>query len=58
MLKRSIKIFEGDATRQDKLTNKEAEINNLYRQIRKLKVEEDFSADRLTRLDLSIKKPW
>jgi translation elongation factor EF-4 len=42
MLERFIKIFEGDVSKQDKLTDNEAEIDELYRQIGKLKVEKDF----------------
>jgi hypothetical protein len=58
MLERSIKIFEGDVSKQDKLTDNEAEIDELYRQIEKLKVEKDFLADRSVRLGLPTEKPW
>ncbi len=58
LVEESIKIFEGDATKQDKLTDKEAEINELYRQIGKLKVEKDFLAERSARLGLPTEKPW
>lgn len=58
LVEESINIFEGDASKQDKSTEKEAEINELYRQIGKLKVEKDFLADRSARLGLPTEKPW
>ena len=58
LVEESIKIFEGDTSKQDKLTDKESEINELYRQIGKLKVEKDFLADRSARLGLPTEKPW
>lgn len=38
--------------------NKQAEINELYRQIGKLKVERDFLAECSAKLGLSSEKPW
>jgi outer membrane protein assembly factor BamA len=58
MLERAIKIFEGDVSKQDKLTDNEVEIDQLYRQIGKLKVEKDFLVDRSIRLGLPTEKPW
>ena len=58
LVEESVKIFEGDASKQEKSTDKEAEINELYRQIGKLKVENDFLADRSARLGLPTEKPW
>jgi hypothetical protein len=58
LIDESVKIFEGEASKQEKSTDKEAEINELYRQIGKLKVEKDFLADRSARLGLPTEKPW
>ena len=58
LVEESVKIFEGDASKQEKSTDKEAEINELYRQIGKLKVEKDFLANRSARLGLPTEKPW
>lgn len=58
LVEESVKIFEGDKSRQEKSTEKDAEINELYRQIGKLKVEKDFLADRSARLGLPSEKPW
>ncbi len=37
LVEESVKIFEGDASKQEKSTDKEVEINELYRQIEKIK---------------------
>ena len=58
LIDESVKIFEGEAIKQEKSTDKDAEINELYRQIGKLKVEKDFLADRSARLGLPTEKPW
>jgi transposase-like protein len=42
----SAKIFEENTSKQEKSTEKDAEINELYRQIGKLKVSKYFLADR------------
>ena len=52
LIDESVKIFEGESVKSEKLSDKEAEINELYRQIGKLKVEKDFLADRSAKLGL------
>jgi hypothetical protein len=58
LIEESVKIFEGDTSKQENRQTKDAEINELYRQIGKLKVEKDFLADRSARLGLPTEKPW
>lgn len=54
LIDESTKIFEREVSKQEKSTEKDAEINELYRQIGKLKVEKDFLAHSSARLGLPI----
>jgi hypothetical protein len=57
LVEESVKVFEGDTSKQEKSTKKDTEIKELYRQIQKLKVEKDFLANRSARLELPTQKP-
>ena len=51
-------VFEKPEKRKKENLDKQAEVNELYRQIGKLKVERDFLVDRSAKLGLTIEKPW
>jgi transposase len=58
LIEESVKLFESDSSKSAQTQDNQAEINELYRQIGKLKVERDFLADRSARLGLPTAKPW
>lgn len=58
LIEESVKIFESETGKSACKIDDQAEINELYRQIGKLKVEKDFLADRSARLGLPTEKPW
>ena len=51
-------IFETENQGKEIKENAETQINELYRQIGKLKVERDFLVDRSVQLGLPTEKPW
>ena len=51
-------IFETEKQGKEIKENAEAQINELYRQIGKLKVERDFLVDRSVQLGLPTAKSW
>lgn len=58
LIEESVKIFASETSKSGHKTDNQVEINELYRQIGKLKVEKDFLADRSARLGLPTEKPW
>ena len=58
LIDESVKLFETDSRKSAPTEDSQAQINELYRQIGKLKVERDFLADRSARLGLPTAKPW
>ena len=58
ILEEASQIFETENQGKEIKENAEAQINELYRQIGKLKVERDFLAHRSVQLGLPTEKPW
>ena len=58
LIDESVKLFETDCRKSANTEDSQAQIDELYRQIGKLKVERDFLADRSARLGLPTVKPW
>jgi transposase len=52
------KLFEKGSEARQTNESQQAEIDELYRQIGKLKVERDFLASRSAQLGLQNVKPW
>ena len=55
LLEQASEVFEKTNSVQKGKENSEAQIDELYRQ---LKVERDFLADRSAKLGLTVEKPW
>lgn len=51
-------LFESDYKDDQKTKDQQEQIDELYRQIGKLKVERDFLENRSEQLGLRIEKPW
>jgi hypothetical protein len=58
VLDEASQIFETENQGKEIKENAETHINELYRQIGKLKVERDFLVDRSVQLGLPTEKPW
>jgi transposase len=58
LLEEAEQIFERENTGEKDKTDTQAQLDELYRQIGKLKVEKDFLANRSARLGLPTEKPW
>ena len=58
VLDEASQIFEKENQGKEIKENAETQINELYRQIGKLKVERDFLADRSVQLGLPTENPW
>ena len=59
LLEGASSVFDSEQCASNgKPDEKQAEINELYRQLGKLKVERDFLAERSAQLGLSSERPW
>ena len=58
ILEEASQIFETEKQGKEIKEKAESQIDELYRQIGKLKVERDFLADRSVQLGLPTEKPW
>jgi transposase len=58
LLDEASSLFEKGSETSQTSENQQTQIDELYRQIGKLKVERDFLADRSAQLGLKSEKPW
>ena len=58
LLESASELFDKGKTATKAQSDKEAQINELYRQIGQLKVERDFLAKHSARLGLTPENPW